>query len=46
MKAVVKLSDETQEVEVKQLPIPTPQPGELLIRVEASPINPSDQMTL
>lgn len=43
MKAVVleALTDPPQLL-IKQVPIPTPGPGEVLIRIEAAPINPSD----
>lgn len=33
-----------QSITVVELPIPRPGPGQVLIRVAASPINPSDQM--
>ena len=32
----------TLELSLASLPIPTPGPGEILVRIEASPINPSD----
>jgi NADPH:quinone reductase-like Zn-dependent oxidoreductase len=31
---------------VVELPVPEPGPGQVLVRVAASPINPSDQMFL
>lgn len=40
MKAVFLTKADT--LEVRQVPIPKPGPGEVLIKVEASPINPSD----
>jgi len=27
---------------IKEVPIPTPGPGEVLVKMEAAPINPSD----
>ncbi|MEO1043743.1 MAG: zinc-binding dehydrogenase [Pseudomonadota bacterium] len=35
-------SDGTLDLRLEEIPMPTPKPGELLVRVEASPINPSD----
>jgi NADPH:quinone reductase-like Zn-dependent oxidoreductase len=35
-------SDGTLELSVQQVPVPTPAANELLVRIEASPINPSD----
>ncbi|ORX04876.1 NADH oxidase [Mycobacterium triplex] len=35
-------SDGTLELSLQEVPVPTPGPGEVLVRVEASPINPSD----
>jgi NADPH:quinone reductase-like Zn-dependent oxidoreductase len=34
--------DARLEVSLAEVPIPVPQPGEVLIRIEAAPINPSD----
>jgi NADPH2:quinone reductase len=34
--------DATIEISLAEVPIPTPQPNQVLIRIEASPINPSD----
>lgn len=34
--------DGTLELSLREVPIPEPQPNEVLIRVEAAPINPSD----
>ncbi len=41
MKAVV-LSDFSKPLEIKEMPIPKPTSGQVLIKMEASPINPSD----
>jgi NADPH:quinone reductase len=35
-------SDGTLELSLHEVPVPTPGPNEVLVRVEASPINPSD----
>lgn len=35
-------SDGTLEISLHDVPVPTPGPDEVLVRVEASPINPSD----
>lgn len=35
-------SDGTLELSLQEVPVPIPGPGEVLVRVEASPINPSD----
>jgi NADPH:quinone reductase-like Zn-dependent oxidoreductase len=35
-------SDGTLELSVQQVPVPTPGANEVLVRIEASPINPSD----
>lgn len=35
-------SDGTLTINLERVPVPDPGPGELLVRVEASPINPSD----
>lgn len=32
----------TIEIRIRRVPVPTPKPGQLLIKVEATPINPSD----
>lgn len=44
MKAVVL--DQDQSLTVRTLPIPIPGPGKVLVRMEASPINPSDLLFL
>lgn len=31
---------------LEEVPVPTPGPGEIVVRIEATPINPSDQPTL
>lgn len=41
MKAVI-LSEFGQQLQVQEIPIPKPASGQVLIRMEASPINPSD----
>lgn len=43
MKAAVRASDKSKILEVKDIPVPKLDPDEVLIRVEASPINPSDE---
>jgi len=43
MKAIIRSSDPKKVVEVSSIPVPKPDKGEVLIRVEASPINPSDE---
>jgi NADPH:quinone reductase-like Zn-dependent oxidoreductase len=43
MKAIVRSSDPKKVVEVSNIPVPKPGKGEVLIRVEACPINPSDE---
>ena len=43
MKAIIRSSDPKKVVEVSSIPVPKPAKGEVLIRVEASPINPSDE---
>jgi NADPH2:quinone reductase len=35
-------SDATLEISLAEVPVPTPAPDEVLIRIEAAPINPSD----
>ena len=39
-------TDGTLTVRLAEVDIPQPGPGEVLIRVEAAPINPSDLMTM
>ena len=41
LRSLVKASGEL-EVSLAQVPIPTPGPDEILVRIEATPINPSD----
>ncbi|MFN8208708.1 MAG: alcohol dehydrogenase catalytic domain-containing protein [Bacteroidales bacterium] len=41
MKALV-LNPSTRILEVHELPVPSPGPGEVLIRMQAAPVNPSD----
>ena len=41
LRSLVKASGEL-EVSLVQVPIPTPGPDEILVRIEATPINPSD----
>eukprot|EP00826_Nyctotherus_ovalis_P066456 TRINITY_DN981_c0_g1_i6.p1 TRINITY_DN981_c0_g1~~TRINITY_DN981_c0_g1_i6.p1 ORF type:complete len:396 (-),score=101.62 TRINITY_DN981_c0_g1_i6:164-1201(-) len=43
MKALVRSSDPAKVVEVAAVPVPKPDNGQVLIRVEACPINPSDE---
>ena len=43
MRAVVRSADPKKVVEVQTIPIPKYGPDEVLIRVESSPINPSDE---
>lgn len=43
MKAIARSSDPKKMVEVITMPTPKPEKGEVLIRVEACPINPSDE---
>ncbi len=43
MQAIQVSSIEKQEFGATKVPLPEPKAGELLIRVEAAPINPSDQ---
>lgn len=38
----VQLEEEGGKLNIRQIPIPKPGPGEVLIRMAASPINPSD----
>ena len=33
-----------ESVEIAEVPVPQPGPGEVLVRVAAAPINPSDQV--
>jgi len=46
MKAIVKASPETTSPEVRELPIPEPGPGELLVKMKAAGICYSDVMIL
>ncbi len=46
MKAIVKASSETTSPEVRELPIPEPGPGELLVKMKAAGICYSDVMIL
>ncbi len=41
LRSLVKPSGEL-EVSLAEVPVPEPGPGEVLVRVEAAPINPSD----
>ena len=41
MRAVI-LNAASQALEVKEVPVPQPASGQVLIKMEASPINPSD----
>lgn len=41
MRAVV-LEEFGKKLVVKEIPIPKPGPGQVLVKMEASPINPSD----
>ena len=41
LRSLVKRSGEL-EVSLVDVPVPRPEPGEVLVRIEASPINPSD----
>ena len=45
-KAVVRVDSEGKQVEVQEFDIPEPGPGQVLIRVESAPINPSDTIHL
>ena len=45
MKAVVVESAGSPPV-VKDVPVPTPKEGQVLIRVDSTPINPSDLLSL
>mmetsp|Transcript_1030 Transcript_1030/g.2513 ORF Transcript_1030/g.2513 Transcript_1030/m.2513 type:complete len:337 (-) Transcript_1030:3623-4633(-) len=40
--AVLKVRSNPPEIVVENVPIPTPGPGEILVRMDSSPINPSD----
>ncbi|CAG9327542.1 unnamed protein product [Blepharisma stoltei] len=40
--AILESISENPQVAIREVPIPTPGPGEVLIRMEAAPINPSD----
>ena len=46
MKAIVKVSEEAGAVEVRDLPMPEPGPGEVLVKMGASGICYSDVMIL
>lgn len=45
-KTVTSPADIRHCFEVRDVPTPVPRPGQVLIRVEASPVNPSDRSTL
>jgi NADPH2:quinone reductase len=38
----VRLEEENGQLQVRQVPVPRPGPGQVLVRMAASPINPSD----
>ncbi len=44
MKALLRFSKDASEIAIKDLPLPEVEDGRVLIKVEAAPINPSDQM--
>jgi len=46
MKAIVKARDEAGALEVRELPIPEPGPGEVLVKMKAAGICFSDVMIL
>src|SRR5262245_36597639 len=48
MKAIVfeRFGDPAEVLQVKELPTPEPGPGQVRVRILASPINPSDLMTV
>lgn len=46
MKAVQRLTRDGSEVVLKQVEMPEVGEGRVLIKVEAAPVNPSDQMHL
>ncbi|MGE3315009.1 MAG: zinc-dependent alcohol dehydrogenase family protein [Planctomycetaceae bacterium] len=48
MRAVVfeKFGNPSEVLQVKEIPEPKPGPGEVLVRMHASPINPSDLLTV
>ena len=46
MKAIVKVREEAGAVEVKELPMPEPGPGEVLVKMGAAGICYSDVMIL
>lgn len=46
MKALVRSSEDGSDVKVKEIPMPEVQPGHYLVKVEASPIHPVDQLQL
>lgn len=45
MKAVTLVEYSAKGIEIRDVPIPVPQTGQVLVQVEASPINPADQAT-
>lgn len=45
MKAII-LEDYNKPIQIKEVDIPVPKDGEVLIRVESTPINPSDLLFL
>src|SRR4051794_33719840 len=48
MKALVfdKFGDPTRGLQLQDVPVPEPGPGQVRVRILASPINPSDLMTV
>ena len=46
MKAVQRMTKDGSEVALKQVEMPELGEGRVLIKVEAAPVNPSDQMHL
>ena len=42
MKAAV--IEELGKVVIKEVPVPVPEDGQILVKIEATPINPSDQL--
>src|SRR5215469_6292762 len=48
MKAVVfdRFGDPVEVLQVRDMPLPEPGPGQVRVRMRASPINPSDLMTV
>lgn len=45
MKSVI-LSAFNEPISVQEIPVPTPSSGQVLVKMEASPINPSDLLYL